>query len=62
MATEGEEHRESLLKKVYYENCPGCKVEEEKELQRGLPVRKLMAIWMIVLSAGNFSVSFLFVI
>ncbi|KAJ0959823.1 hypothetical protein J5N97_000474 [Dioscorea zingiberensis] len=45
MAAENEEHRESLLKKVYYENCPGCKVEEEKALQRGIPVRKLVAIW-----------------
>ncbi|PRQ55950.1 putative major facilitator superfamily [Rosa chinensis] len=52
MAAENEEQRESLLKKVYNENCPGCKVEEEKALQRGLPVRKLVAIWGIVLSAA----------
>ncbi|KAK9912313.1 hypothetical protein M0R45_036181 [Rubus argutus] len=52
MAAEENRESQSLLKKVYYENCPGCKVEEEKALQRGTPVRKLVAIWMIVLSAS----------
>nr|XP_048326205.1 protein ZINC INDUCED FACILITATOR-LIKE 1-like isoform X7 [Ziziphus jujuba var. spinosa] len=46
-----EESRERLLKKnVYYENCPGCKVELYKESQRGLPIRDLFFVWIIVLS------------
>lgn len=48
-----EESREALLKKVYYENCPGCKVEQRKELQRGLPIKMLVAVWLVVLSAGK---------
>ncbi|CAB4268625.1 unnamed protein product [Prunus armeniaca] len=47
-----EESREALLKKVYYENCPGCKVEQRKELQRGLPIKMLVAVWLVVLSAA----------
>ncbi|BFG20785.1 hypothetical protein CerSpe_070590 [Prunus speciosa] len=47
-----EESREALLKKVYYENCPGCKVEQRKELQRGLPIKMLVSIWLVVLSAA----------
>ncbi|KAF3434301.1 hypothetical protein FNV43_RR25404 [Rhamnella rubrinervis] len=45
-----EESRERLLKTEYYENCPGCKVEQYKELQRGFPIRDLLNIWFIVLS------------
>ncbi|KAK9912332.1 hypothetical protein M0R45_036200 [Rubus argutus] len=44
--------KEMEKEKVYHENCPGCKVEEQKELQRGIPVRKLVAIWVIVLSSA----------
>ncbi|XP_021801612.1 protein ZINC INDUCED FACILITATOR 1-like isoform X3 [Prunus avium] len=47
-----EESREALLKKVYYENCPGCKVEQRKESQRGLPIKMLVSIWLVVLSAA----------
>lgn len=48
-----EEYRETLLKKTqFYENCPGCKVDQQKELQRGLPIRELVSIWIIVLCAG----------
>lgn len=42
-----------LLKKDYYENCSGCKVEQMKERQRGLPFKQLFTIWIIVLCAGN---------
>ena len=48
-----DELQENLLKKPYYENCPGCMVDEMKERQRGLPITKLLAIWTVVLSAGN---------
>ncbi|XP_021625756.1 protein ZINC INDUCED FACILITATOR-LIKE 1 isoform X2 [Manihot esculenta] len=41
--------REALLKKNYYENCPGCKVDQLKELRRGLPIRELVSIWIVVL-------------
>ncbi|KAK2632199.1 hypothetical protein EUGRSUZ_L01874 [Eucalyptus grandis] len=44
-----EEQKEALLQKHYYENCPGCKVEKLKELQRGLPIRELVSIWIVVL-------------
>ncbi|XVF23368.1 hypothetical protein REPUB_Repub13aG0032200 [Reevesia pubescens] len=44
-----EEYRESLLKKKYHENCPGCKVDQMKELQRGIPIRQLVSIWIVVL-------------
>ncbi|TYJ36482.1 hypothetical protein E1A91_A05G309600v1 [Gossypium mustelinum] len=43
------EYREPLLKKKYYKNCPGCKVDEMKELEQGLPIRPLLSIWIIVL-------------
>jgi hypothetical protein len=50
-----EEHmREALLeKKQYYENCPGCKVEQENELNEGVSIIKLLIIWMVVLSASK---------
>ncbi|KAJ4720470.1 zinc induced facilitator-like 1 [Melia azedarach] len=41
--------KEPLLKKKYYENCSGCKVEQLKELKRGLPIRELVSIWIVVL-------------
>ncbi|KAL3731840.1 hypothetical protein ACJRO7_028669 [Eucalyptus globulus] len=44
-----EEQKEALLKKHYYENCPGCKVEKLKESQGGLPIRELFSIWIVVL-------------
>ncbi|KAM7472661.1 hypothetical protein LguiA_010844 [Lonicera macranthoides] len=44
-----EEEKVSLLKKVYHENCPGCKVDQRKETQHGLPIKELISIWMIVL-------------
>uniref|UniRef100_A0A6N2LRK4 Major facilitator superfamily (MFS) profile domain-containing protein n=1 Tax=Salix viminalis TaxID=40686 RepID=A0A6N2LRK4_SALVM len=44
------EYREALLKKdVYYENCPGCKVDQLKEFKRGFPFRELISIWIVVL-------------
>ncbi|KAK9912329.1 hypothetical protein M0R45_036197 [Rubus argutus] len=47
-----EKEKEKEKEKAYYEKCPGCKVDEQKELQRGIPVRKLVAIWVIVLSSA----------
>ncbi|GAB4855225.1 Protein ZINC INDUCED FACILITATOR-LIKE 1 [Ancistrocladus abbreviatus] len=51
----GEESKKEpllLRKKVYYENCPGCKVEEYKDTHVGLPIKSLFSIWIIVLSAA----------
>ncbi|KAF7143826.1 hypothetical protein RHSIM_Rhsim05G0161700 [Rhododendron simsii] len=45
----GEENKQSLLKKRFYENCPGCKVDELKEKQRGIPIKELVSIWIVVL-------------
>ncbi|PON86778.1 Major facilitator [Trema orientale] len=46
--------RESLLKKeyYYYPNCPGCKVEQYKDLQQGFPVLDLLRLWIIVLATA----------
>lgn len=45
----GEDCKEALLEKVYHENCPGCKVELYKERRRGLPIKDLISIWIVVL-------------
>ncbi|KAL2457673.1 Protein ZINC INDUCED FACILITATOR-LIKE 1 [Forsythia ovata] len=44
--------KESLLKKDYYEDCPGCKMDRQKELQRGLPIKQVLTIWIIVLATA----------
>ncbi|MED6150115.1 hypothetical protein PIB30_069210, partial [Stylosanthes scabra] len=46
--------REALLlknKKQYYENCPGCKVDQVKDMNHAVSVKNLLIIWMIVLCA-----------
>lgn len=45
--------QEKLLKKHYYEKCPGCMVDKMKERQRGVPLKQLFTIWSIVLCAGK---------
>ncbi|XP_050878762.1 protein ZINC INDUCED FACILITATOR 1 isoform X2 [Lathyrus oleraceus] len=43
-----------LLKKQYYhENCPGCKVDEAKELKKDFTFRNVFNIWMVVLCASK---------
>ncbi|XP_010547293.1 PREDICTED: protein ZINC INDUCED FACILITATOR 1-like [Tarenaya hassleriana] len=45
------EYKDALLEKTkYHEECPGCKVEQMKELRRGFPFRELFFVWIIVLS------------
>ncbi|GAB4836178.1 hypothetical protein Ancab_001091 [Ancistrocladus abbreviatus] len=47
---ENDEHAKPLLKnKVYYENCPGCKVEQLKVTQCDLPWKRLLSAWIIML-------------
>ncbi|XP_028803352.1 protein ZINC INDUCED FACILITATOR 1-like isoform X3 [Neltuma alba] len=45
-------NREPLLKKHYYENCPGCKVDRAKEMTQGVPVKHLINIWLITLCSS----------
>ncbi|KAJ4970912.1 hypothetical protein NE237_004011 [Protea cynaroides] len=40
---------EPLLKKVYYENCPGCKVDQLNETRQGIPYREFFFVWIVVL-------------
>lgn len=50
----GEEQvKGALLKKHYYENCPGCKVEQLKELQKGFPIKQLVSVGVVVLCSGK---------
>ncbi|XP_058753920.1 protein ZINC INDUCED FACILITATOR-LIKE 1-like [Vicia villosa] len=48
-----------LLKKRYYENCPGCKVDQAKELGTDVSIRNLSYIWMTML-CGTLPVASLF--
>ncbi|KAI3908061.1 hypothetical protein MKW98_003706 [Papaver atlanticum] len=43
------ENQEPLLEKIYYENCPGCKVDRLKETKLGIPYKELSFIWIVVL-------------
>ncbi|KAI7725904.1 hypothetical protein M8C21_007920 [Ambrosia artemisiifolia] len=40
---------DELLEQVYHENCPGCKVDRNKRIQTGLPIKELIFIWVVVL-------------
>lgn len=46
-----DEQSEPLLTKdvKYYENCPGCKVEERKEKQKARPLKELILLALLVL-------------
>ncbi|KAH6771570.1 zinc induced facilitator-like 1 [Perilla frutescens var. hirtella] len=47
------EYAESLLHKDYYvEGCPGCEVDRLKHSQRGLPLKQILTVWIIVLSTA----------
>nr|KYP40112.1 putative membrane protein YCR023C family [Cajanus cajan] len=41
-----------LLKKVYHENCPGCKVDQAKALKKDVTFRNIFNIWIVVLCSG----------
>ncbi|KAL2514727.1 Protein ZINC INDUCED FACILITATOR-LIKE 1 [Forsythia ovata] len=51
-----QEHIEERLlikkEKEYYEKCPGCKVDREKEMHQGLPIKQFLMLWIIVLSSA----------
>ncbi|XP_043693478.1 protein ZINC INDUCED FACILITATOR-LIKE 1-like isoform X1 [Telopea speciosissima] len=44
-----EANREALLKKVYYDDCPGCKVDQLNETGRGIPYREFFYVWLVTL-------------
>lgn len=44
---------QSLLKKQYYENCPGCKADQAKELKTDVSIRNLSYIWIVVLCGSK---------
>lgn len=48
-----EEAVSPLIKVVYYDNCAGCKQDQRKQANRGLPLRELLFIWVVTLAAGN---------
>ncbi|KAJ4978516.1 hypothetical protein NE237_009296 [Protea cynaroides] len=45
------EYKEALLKQVYYENCPGCKMDQRKEAG-GVPYKELVFIFIVLLCAA----------
>ncbi|KAF6163899.1 hypothetical protein GIB67_024754 [Kingdonia uniflora] len=47
----GEENREVLLKKkiVYYEGCPGCKIDQRKKTETGIPYKEFILTFTITL-------------
>ncbi|PSS11709.1 Protein ZINC INDUCED FACILITATOR-LIKE like [Actinidia chinensis var. chinensis] len=47
-----DEQKQTFLKKDFYENCPGCKVDLHNEMERGLPIKRLVSIWIVVLCAS----------
>jgi len=42
-----------LLKKKYYENCPGCKVDQGREMKKGVSFLNISFIWLAVLSGSK---------
>ncbi|XP_058782761.1 protein ZINC INDUCED FACILITATOR-LIKE 1-like [Vicia villosa] len=49
---EDENVRDALLKKKYYDNCPGCKVDKAKELKTDVTFLNLLNIWIVVLCSS----------
>ncbi|KAG5150130.1 hypothetical protein JHK82_017011 [Glycine max] len=56
---EEETFEKPLLKRQYHENCPGCKVDQAKELKKDVSFRNLSYIWLAVL-CGTLPVASLF--
>ncbi|KAI3876972.1 hypothetical protein MKW92_036752 [Papaver armeniacum] len=50
-------NREGLLSKtekdvLYYEDCPGCRIDHRKDTNLGAPYKELVYIWIVALCAG----------
>ncbi|XP_020580394.1 protein ZINC INDUCED FACILITATOR-LIKE 1-like [Phalaenopsis equestris] len=43
---------EPLLKRLYYEGCSGCELDQWKEKNRGIPYRLFIHVWFITLCAA----------
>lgn len=41
-----------LLEKVYYEGCPGCRVDRKKDSNPGLPYLEFFYVWIVTLCAA----------
>lgn len=50
---EEEAFEKPLLKRQYHENCPGCKVDQAKELKKDVSFRNLSYIWLAVLCGSK---------
>ncbi|XP_058108923.1 protein ZINC INDUCED FACILITATOR-LIKE 1-like [Magnolia sinica] len=48
------DRREPLLKKnqVYYENCPGCKLDRINETRTGIPLKEFIYVWIAALCSS----------
>jgi hypothetical protein len=42
----------------YHENCPGCKVDQAKELKMDVTFRNVFSIWIVVLCSCKLKQSF----
>ncbi|PWA42049.1 major facilitator superfamily domain protein [Artemisia annua] len=49
MSNKINELKEELLEPVYHDNCPGCKVDRDKRMKTGFPLKELIFVWVIVL-------------
>ncbi|GFP93947.1 protein zinc induced facilitator-like 1 [Phtheirospermum japonicum] len=47
------EYAESLLvqKDGYVEGCPGCLIDQHKQIQRGLPIKQVLTVWLVALAS-----------
>ena len=49
----GDNVRDPLLNVEYYDNCPGCQVDQQKAaLQGQLPIWRLLTVFVTVLATG----------
>lgn len=42
-----------LERMMYYESCPGCKLERRKEERRGIPYKEFLYAWIVTLCTGE---------
>ncbi|KAL5719749.1 hypothetical protein ACHQM5_012494 [Ranunculus cassubicifolius] len=51
---EKQETEQPLLttKKVYYENCPGCKVDYRKDTSTAIPIKEFFSVWILILCSA----------
>lgn len=59
---EGGSTREPLLLKNhhYHDDCPGCKVDHDKEIHRGFPLKQLLNVFTMTLCTGKFLTALVF--